>query len=96
MLDCSQFNRTQHGSKAMLLNDNQSETCAPFPEVPVFANRMLGQLHRNDRKGGWDDESTEYLFERLHEEVAELSQAVSRGGLVWMFVERRLMSPILP
>jgi NTP pyrophosphatase (non-canonical NTP hydrolase) len=42
------------------------------PEVLAFAAAMESKLKENDWKGGWEDESLDYLLARLHDEMNEL------------------------
>ncbi|MBN2257841.1 MAG: hypothetical protein JW704_08450, partial [Anaerolineaceae bacterium] len=46
------------------------------PALLKFAELMEEKLRANDHKGGWDDETTTYLFKRLKEEVGELEEAL--------------------
>lgn len=48
--------------------------------VLAFAAQMERKLRANDHKGGWSNESPEWLLSRLREEVAELEQLVASGG----------------
>ncbi len=52
------------------------ETMKPMmrDSVKQFAREMEKQLKANDHKGGWDKCTFKYLFERLEEETAELSE----------------------
>lgn len=54
-------------------------------EVKWFAKQIEGQLQANDYKGGWDDCSIEYLFQKLVEEVGELAailNGVREGNII--------------
>lgn len=42
------------------------------PQVATFARGMERKLRANDHKGGWENESAQYLLSRLCEEVSEL------------------------
>ena len=42
-----------------------------------FASAMMENLAQNRWKGGWDQESVAELLERVHEELAELVDAVN-------------------
>jgi hypothetical protein len=44
-----------------------------------FARQMEKRLQANDHKGGWDDEPTDYLIQRLKDEVAELEETLIAG-----------------
>lgn len=46
------------------------------PEVQAFGQAMEQVLAENDSKGGWMDETDQYLLERLKDEVKELEQAI--------------------
>ena len=46
------------------------------PEVQRFAELMERVLRENDHKGGWEDESEDYLIERLEGEAHELRRAL--------------------
>jgi len=48
------------------------------PEVQAFGQAMEQVLAENDSKGGWMDETDQYLLERLKDEVKELEQALER------------------
>ena len=48
------------------------------PEVRVFARAMEQKLRENEHKGGWQDETADWLLERLEEEVKELKAAAVR------------------
>lgn len=43
-------------------------------QVAAFAGLMERKLQQNDHKGGWTNESIEYLFDRLKQEVGELQK----------------------
>ena len=45
-------------------------------KVTWFAEIMKGELEKHLDRPGWKDETTEWLCERLDEEVKELKQAV--------------------
>lgn len=47
------------------------------PELKTFAEVMEIYLRLNDPNGGWKDESLEYLFNRLEDEVSEMRTALS-------------------
>ena len=51
------------------------------PEVFAFACAMESALRLNDYKGGWQEESTDYLLGRVYMEVAELAEAVKKWEL---------------
>ena len=58
------------------------EDPVPREEVIIFSRRMEACLRRNDHKGGWRNESPEWLFAKLIEEVGELApyfQQLSRA-----------------
>ncbi len=44
-------------------------------QVAAFALLMERELRANDHKGGWDQEDTSWLLDRLREEVQELCDA---------------------
>lgn len=46
------------------------------PEVQAFGQAMEQVLAENDSKGGWMDETDQYLLERLKDELRELEQAI--------------------
>jgi NTP pyrophosphatase (non-canonical NTP hydrolase) len=45
-------------------------------EVVKFSNLMEEKLKANDHKGGWDNESIDFLTIRLREETVELFDAL--------------------
>lgn len=51
------------------------------PEVKEFSIEMERVLGNNDYKGHWCDEDSEYMVEKLKEEVRELIQAVESLAL---------------
>jgi hypothetical protein len=50
-----------------------------FVREPVlwFAGMMESKLQENDHKGGWDNCTFQYLFQKLDEEVKELTTCIS-------------------
>lgn len=48
------------------------------PEVYRFAVEMERILASHDDRPGWEDESSDYLLERLKEEVDELEKALAQ------------------
>lgn len=42
------------------------------PEVRKFAKAMEAVLEENDYKGGWEEETIDYLYEKLQEEIKEV------------------------
>jgi hypothetical protein len=50
------------------------------PEVAAFAQLMERELRKNDHKGGWKDDTTHELLERLFEETAELIGSFRPSG----------------
>lgn len=49
-------------------------------EVTWFAGIMERKLRENDDKDGWSQCTTEYLLDRLREEIDELEQCFSEMG----------------
>lgn len=50
--------------------------------VLAFAWEMEKRLRANEHKGGWDEMTTDWLFARMVEEVAELNRAIGlRSGI---------------
>jgi len=49
-------------------------------ELIEFAEAMEAKLEKNDYKSSWENESTEYLIDRLEEEITELLWARHFGG----------------
>ncbi|NBJ13243.1 hypothetical protein [Microvirga arsenatis] len=49
------------------------------PEVLAFALLMEQQLRANDHKPGWKNDAPVVLMDRLHEEAAELHEALKQG-----------------
>ncbi len=56
------------------MTDEQKES------VAEFCNQMVKKLEKNDHKGDWVNLSISYLYERLLEEVEELSDSVRGSG----------------
>lgn len=50
-----------------------------FVREPVlwFAGKMESKLQENDHKGGWENCTFQYLFQKLDEEVKELTTCIS-------------------
>lgn len=44
-----------------------------------FYQRMVLELRRNARKGGWEDDTIKDLSRRMYEEAAELMEAIEKG-----------------
>ena len=42
------------------------------PEVRKFAKAMEAVLEENDYNGGWEEETIDYLYEKLQEEIKEV------------------------
>ncbi len=51
------------------------------PEVRSFAIEMEKTLQRNDHKGGWQNESLEWLMIKLMEEVGELAVLIHSSSI---------------
>ena len=64
------------------MKNSNKEQITIRPEVLWFAEQMEITLRKNDHKGGWSEDkcSMNYLHERLHEELGELTYATGLSG----------------
>lgn len=64
------------------MSNGSSASIEPRGEVTWFAQQMEAKLRENDWKGGWKDCRIQYLFEKLDEEVHELSVCISNEEVI--------------
>lgn len=61
----------------------KAEPMVPLrPQLAAFASAMESTLKANDHKGGWEDETSSWLFRRLLDETGELRRAVFSGDRI--------------
>lgn len=86
-VECDQCDSSSHTSETKLgaiaaWNQRAEPNIIVRDEVKLFSESMENILKKNDHKGGWKNESIEYLMKRLKDEVNELEMVLDFGVII--------------